>query len=84
MGGKVILTDHHLDRVKKQERRLNNKYGEDVAVAYHMDVTDPISVQEIVDNVDRIDILINNAAKDPKVKKGESLTPSSRFENNDT
>ena len=68
-GGTVILTDHHLDRVENKARVLNQKYGEGSAVAYHMDVTDPLSVKAVVDACERIDILINNAAKDPKVKK---------------
>ena len=79
-GGKVILTDHHYDRVKFQSERLNKIYGEGSSTYYHMDVTDPLSVKTVVDIVDRIDILINNAAKDPKVKKGGNLTPASRFE----
>ena len=79
-GGNVILTDHHLDRVEKKVAELNNKYGADSAVGYHMDVTDPKSVQAVVDLCGKIDILINNAAKDPKVKKGGGLTPDSRFE----
>ena len=79
-GGKVILTDHHYDRVKLQSDRLNKIYGEGSSTYYHMDVTDPLSVKAVVDIVDRIDILINNAAKDPKVKKGGNLTPASRFE----
>ena len=79
-GGRVILTDHHLDRVEDQASRLNAKYGAGSAEFYHMDVTDPLSVQAVVNLVDRIDILINNAAKDPKVKKGGHLTPASRFE----
>ena len=79
-GGKVVLTDHHLDRVEAQASRLNNEYGEGSATFYHMDVTDPKSVQSVVNIVDRIDILINNAAKDPKVKKGGGLKPDSRFE----
>ena len=79
-GGTVILTDHHLDRAVEKSNNLNNKYGEGKSKAYHMDVTDPLSVQKIVDLCDRIDILINNAAKDPKVKKEEGLTPDSRFE----
>ena len=36
--------------------------------------------KSVVDKYDNIDILINNAAKDPKVKKGGGLTPDSRFE----
>ena len=45
-----------------------------------MDVTDPRSVKAVVGLSDKIDILINNAAKDPKVKKEAGLTPDSRFE----
>ena len=79
-GGNVVLTDHHIDRAEAKAKMLNEKYGDGVARAYHMDVTDPKSVQAIVDLCDKIDILINNAAKDPKVKKGGGLTPDSRFE----
>jgi NAD(P)-dependent dehydrogenase (short-subunit alcohol dehydrogenase family) len=79
-GGTVILTDHHLDRVELRARQINEKYGAGSAVAYHMDVTDPISVKSVVELCNRIDILINNAAKDPKVKKDAGLTPDSRFE----
>ena len=79
-GGTTILTDHHLDRVQEKAEMLNQRYGPGSATAYHMDVTDPSCVQTVVDMVDQIDILINNAAKDPKVKKESGLTPDSRFE----
>jgi NAD(P)-dependent dehydrogenase (short-subunit alcohol dehydrogenase family) len=45
-----------------------------------MDVTDPASINFVVNQFDKIDVLINNAAKDPKVKKESGLTPDSRFE----
>ena len=45
-----------------------------------MDVTNPKSIQEVLDCYEKIDILINNAAKDPKVKKEDGLSPASRFE----
>jgi NAD(P)-dependent dehydrogenase (short-subunit alcohol dehydrogenase family) len=79
-GGTVILTDHHLDRAEEKARQLNDKYGAGSATAYHMDVTDPRSVKAVVGLSDKIDILINNAAKDPKVKKEAGLTPDSRLE----
>ena len=79
-GGKAILTDHHLDKAQEKAKYLNDKYGDGVAIAYHMDVTDPLSIKSVVDSCGKIDILINNAAKDPKVKKQETLTPDSRFE----
>jgi NAD(P)-dependent dehydrogenase (short-subunit alcohol dehydrogenase family) len=79
-GGAVILTDHHLDRAVEKEHQINEKYGAGSAVAYHMDVSDPLSVNAVVERCGKIDILINNAAKDPKVKKESGLTPASRFE----
>ena len=79
-GGTVILTDHHLDRAVEKEQQINEKYGAGSAVAYHMDVSDPLSVKAVVERCGKIDILINNAAKDPKVKKESGLTPASRFE----
>ena len=78
-GGKVILTDWHEDRVKDKSDFLNSKYG-DVSFYELMDVTNKKSIEKVVNKYDSIDILINNAAKDPKVKKGGGLTPSSRFE----
>ena len=74
-GGKVILADWHEDRAKEKAELI----GENASYEY-MDVTDKKSIQSVVDKYDKIDILINNAAKDPKVKKGGGLTPDSRFE----
>ena len=74
-GGKVILADWHKDRAKEKAELI----GENASYEY-MDVTDKESIQSVVDKYDKIDILINNAAKDPKVKKGGGLTPDSRFE----
>ena len=79
-GGTVIITDHHEDRALNKAALLNEKYNKECATAYHMDVTDPESIKSVVDKIDRIDVLINNAAKDPKVKKEAGLTPDSRFE----
>jgi len=74
-GGKVILADWHEDRAKEKAELI----GENASYEY-MDVTNKESIQSVVDKYDKIDILINNAAKDPKVKKGGGLTPDSRFE----
>ena len=65
----------HEDRAKEKAERI----GEN-ATYHYMDVTDRESIEVVVEQYDKIDILINNAAKDPKVKKGGGLTPDSRFE----
>ena len=73
-GGKVILTDWHEDRAKQKSLELNEKYGADSTTWHYMDVTSKDSIENVVKQYDRIDILINNAAKDPKVKKEAGLT----------
>lgn len=85
-GGSVVLTDWHLDRVEAKANALKEKYSTNDRVFYrHMDVTNKASIEDVIDYVYdsglQIDILLNNAAKDPKVTKGDkSLKPDSRFE----
>jgi len=79
-GANVVMTDHHWERALEKTAYLNDRFNKKCAVAYHMDVADKKSVQSVVDEVGKIDILVNNAAKDPKVKKDAGLTPESRFE----
>lgn len=74
-GGRVILADWHKDRAKNKAEAIG-----DMATYEYVDVTDKESIQAIVDKYEKIDILINNAAKDPKVKKDGGLSPDARFE----
>ena len=80
-GGTVILADHHVDKVEEKAQYLNQKYGLGSAKGIYMDVTSPESISKAIENIDKVDILINNAAKDPKVKKDSGLTIETRFEN---
>jgi NAD(P)-dependent dehydrogenase (short-subunit alcohol dehydrogenase family) len=79
-GARAIITDHHEDRATARAKELNDKYGNECAIPFYMDVANKESVQNVVNKLERIDVLINNAAKDPKVKKEAGLTPDSRFE----
>jgi NAD(P)-dependent dehydrogenase (short-subunit alcohol dehydrogenase family) len=79
-GARVIITDHHESRAIEKAAMLNDIFGPGSATAHWMDVTDKESIENVASLYDRIDILINNAAKDPKVKKEQGLTPDSRFE----
>jgi NAD(P)-dependent dehydrogenase (short-subunit alcohol dehydrogenase family) len=90
-GANVIITDWHEDRAIKRANELNEKYDKKCAYPIHMNVTNKQSIDEAICMIYnpfemggmgmKIDILINNAAKDPKVKKGEgNLKPDSRFE----
>lgn len=80
MGGSVVLCD--IDEVAGLEKihYLNNKYNKNCATYVHANVCDKQSVENAINKIDRIDILINNAAKDPKVKKDDSISNETRFE----
>lgn len=83
-GAKVILTDWHEDRVKEKAQELGAKYFVDV-LSYKMDVCDKKEVNSVVNDIYnkgmQIDILVNNAARNPKMSKtNQSITPESRFE----
>ena len=77
-GGEVILTDVVSDT--SRVIKLKEKYGTNVSSVY-MDVTDKSSIQKVVDKFEKIDILINNAALDPKVEDG--LEYKNKFEHLD-
>ena len=55
-----------------------NIQGKAVDLSKDSDVKALLNV--LLNNDIHIDILINNAAKDPKPKKGDALSPASRFE----
>lgn len=79
-GAHVIMTDHHEDLVLKKSLELNERYGKNVTSSFRMDVTNKEEVEHIASICGVVDILINNAAKDPKVKKENSINVDSRFE----
>ena len=84
-GGNVILTDWHLHRVEEKCKELVSKFGENRVFYKFMNVCDKKSINKCLEEFEldgfQIDILINNAAKDPKVKKEDSLKNDARFEN---
>lgn len=79
-GGNVVLGDVNLEAATSVAATLNEKYKSDSVKAVLLDVTHPDSVKTTFQSISRLDILINNAAKDPKVKKTESLNTETRFE----
>ena len=79
-GGTVILTDRHKEKVDQKAKELNEKYGKESAFADYMDVIKKETILAVAKKLKKVDILINNAAKDPKVEDSKSMSPSSRFE----
>ena len=84
-GATFILTDISMERLKLAKNKLSQSFRSELIVIKVMDVTkkdDIVSVSEgLGEQGLRLDILVNNAAIDPKVNKDEGLKESSRLEN---
>lgn len=84
-GATVILTDISMERLEFAKERMCKSFEDRLVLVRTMDVTNKQNIASISDaliDLDmRVDILINNAAIDPKVSKGKGLEEKSRFEN---
>ncbi|MEM7065950.1 MAG: SDR family oxidoreductase [Cyanobacteria bacterium P01_B01_bin.77] len=83
LGAAVILTDVNEVALEKSVQRLSQEITNVQVKTYRMDVTNVESinaVQSALYSTEGIDILINNAAIDPKVSNDGSVTEMSRFE----
>ena len=82
-GGHPVLADIDEDKAIREARMISEKYHVD-SIGIGTDITNKNEVEALLDAVlkrfGRIDILINNAANNPKVKANEDSTWS-RFEN---
>lgn len=84
-GAKVLLTDISIEKLEIAKARLSSLYPDRFICTHVMDVTSKDTIykvmQELGESDVSIDILINNAAIDPKVEKTNGLDESSRLEN---
>jgi len=82
-GGKPVLVDLASAEPEARAAEIGATYGVD-AMGYVVDITKPKQVQKLLEKVitryDRVDILINNAANNPKVE-ASSGKAWSRLEN---
>lgn len=85
VGAKVVLTDINLESLNEAKLNLSKKYSSSFIDVMMMDVTNIDSMRKVSNQItisgSSVDILINNAAIDPKVKKDHSFSETSRFEN---
>lgn len=84
-GATVILTDLHESALKAAADELRAGTDSGRIVTMTMDVTKPEAIRAGADRLlaesRRVDVLVNNAAIDPKVQGDASLLESSRLEN---
>jgi len=84
-GGNAIIADYNIERAKSIAQELNKGYKLQSCSAEFIDVTNSDSIKDVINKYSSIDILINNAAKNPKVVKINkdewfSLVENNRFE----
>jgi NAD(P)-dependent dehydrogenase (short-subunit alcohol dehydrogenase family) len=82
-GAKVVVTDLNRDAAHEVAQRLSQQAGPPSCIGVAMDVTNRPSIEavhaDVVRRYGRVDILINNAAIDPKVKT-DQIVETSRLE----
>jgi len=81
-GGIPVLADTRTDQLNTEGAEFTDRFGH-LAAVIGVDVTDPRSVEALLEDVlkryGRVDVLINNAANNPKVEP-ESDVEFSRLE----
>ena len=83
-GATVVLTDVGSESLKSASARLSRNAKSSRILTRLMDVTKPDEVKGVADELEvsglRVDILINNAAIDPKVRANKGIEETSRLE----
>ena len=85
INGNVILTDLNIVKLKSQVKRMKHKFKDADILYFKMDVSKLRDIEKVLNKLKKIkievDILINNAAVDAKVKKGlqKNLNSFERF-----
>ncbi len=84
-GASVVLTDINEESLNNAREVLVDTGNSERIICKVMDVSQLDSIQLVAEELAaasiRIDILVNNAAIDPKVKDGEGIVETSRLEN---
>ena len=85
VGGSVVITDLRESDLIRTQKQLSQGYDIENIHIRSMNVTNKADIentlQSLIDEDIRVDILINNAAIDPKVNNESALEESSRLEN---
>jgi NAD(P)-dependent dehydrogenase (short-subunit alcohol dehydrogenase family) len=84
-GASVVLTDMSPAALETAAQHLSERHDRARILTAVMDVTDPASIGSVAEMLSgcdiRVDILVNNAAIDPKVTGEQGMLETSRLEN---
>lgn len=79
-GGRVLIASRSREHLEPSAKSINEQVGRDDAALFHeVDVRDPESVEKlaeyVIDELGRVDLLVNNAAGN-FIAKAEELSPN--------
>ena len=84
VGAGIILTDISNKELRHTHDSLKTKYPNSSIIIHKMDVTDEANIRAVNEELNHkkvnLDILINNAAIDPKAEDLDNLSETSRLE----
>jgi NAD(P)-dependent dehydrogenase (short-subunit alcohol dehydrogenase family) len=84
INSNIILTDVNFNKLILLKKKLVKVFPDLKVLIFKMDVTKEKSIKKIAKDLQKknikINILVNNAAIDSKVKKNQSMTNSGQFE----
>lgn len=84
-GGVAVLIDISDEKLDEEKARLLKEFPEGIIDIYNADITDRKRVEEVCDDIIKkyghIDILINNAANNPKMESCAENMGAIRFDN---
>ena len=72
--GSVIIADYNIDKAEQVAARFRLIYGDSKVQSVFVDVTDKRTIEEALDMFPKTNVLINNAAKDPKVSSSGKVS----------
>jgi NAD(P)-dependent dehydrogenase (short-subunit alcohol dehydrogenase family) len=85
IGARVVLTDIDVGALERTRQRLAEGHGESRIACLPMDVTAEPDIEEaaarVAATIGPVEILVNNAAIDPKVEQNSVVLERSRVEN---
>ena len=79
IGARVVMTDVNADRLATAAEALRDSYGDRIVIC-EMDVTNEASIASVHDRIGPVDVLVNNAAVDPKFDRSHGGSELSRLE----
>ncbi len=83
-GATVVLTDISAASLDAAAQRLGERHDRVRILTAVMDVSDPVAIGSVAEMLSgrgvRLDILVNNAAIDPKVRADQGVVETSRLE----